>query len=182
MKVFPSLQLAMPQVDLQEVMDYLRNNTERRTYPLWQQDDCLCFVARGREYRSEFHSNPSFEMQYSLKGLLNLHWRTPEGKEQISVVPEGHCLYQPPMVPHSPRFGPDAFQLVVERKRRPGEIDKFHWYCPSCDHRLHEEVFIVSDYGSDPVSRAYDNFFNSLDFRTCKKCGTVMPAPGEAKA
>lgn len=177
MKMFPSLQLQMPQVDLQKIMDYLSNNTERRTYPLWQEDECLCFVARGREYRSEFHLNPSHELQYSIKGDLNLHYRTPDGKEHIAVVPEGSCLYQPPMVPHSPRFGPDSFQLVVERKRRPGEIDRFHWFCPSCDHLLHEETFVVGDYGVDPVSRAYGNFFNSMEFRTCKKCGTVAPAP-----
>ena len=96
-------------------------------------------------------------------------------KEHIAVVPEGHCLYQPPLVPHSPRFAPDAFQLVIERKRRPGEIDRFHWFCPKCDHRIHEETFVVSDYGADPVSRAYDNYFNSLEFRTCRKCGTVAP-------
>ncbi|MGV3570661.1 MAG: 3-hydroxyanthranilate 3,4-dioxygenase [Ramlibacter sp.] len=173
--VFATLQGRMPQVDLAEIMEYLRGTNERRTYPLWQEDDCLAFIARGREYRSEFHLNPSFEMQYSLKGPLNLHWRTPEGKEQVSVVPEGHCLYQAPMVPHSPRFGPDVFQLVIERKRRPGEIDKFHWYCPMCDHFLHEETFVVADYGADPVSRAYDNFFSSMEFRTCKQCGTVMP-------
>jgi 3-hydroxyanthranilate 3,4-dioxygenase len=36
---------------------------------------------------------------------------------------------------------------------------------------------VVSDYRLDPVSRAYDNFFRSEAFRTCKKCGTMMPAP-----
>ena len=177
LKSFPSLQLTLPQVDLQEIMDHLRHNTERRTYPLWQEDECLCFVARGRKYRSEFHLNPSHELQYSIKGELRLHWRDPQGKEQVSVVPEGHCLYQPPMVPHSPRFGEDAFQLVVERKRRPGEIDRFHWFCPSCDHLLHEESFVVGDYAADPVSTAYRNFFESEAFRTCGECGTVMPKP-----
>ena len=109
--------------------------------------------------------------------IVRSNYRTPEGAEKVAVVPEGHCLYQPPFVPHSPRFAPDAFQLVVERKRQPGEIDRFHWFCPSCDQRLHEETFVVSDYGADPVSRAYDNFFGSLEFRTCKACGTVAPAP-----
>src|SRR3954470_10721694 len=104
---FPSLKQFMPQVDFQEIMDYLSGTNERRTYPLWQQDDCLAFIARGREYRSEFHINPSFEMQYSLKGPLNLHWRTPENEVRISTVPEGHCLFQAPLVPHSPRFAPD---------------------------------------------------------------------------
>ena len=36
---------------------------------------------------------------------------------------------------------------------------------------------VTRDYGADPVSRAYDNFFGSEEFRTCKKCGDVMPAP-----
>jgi 3-hydroxyanthranilate 3,4-dioxygenase len=27
------------------------------------------------------------------------------------------------------------------------------------------------------VSKAYKNFFDSEEFRTCKACGTVMPAP-----
>jgi 3-hydroxyanthranilate 3,4-dioxygenase len=34
---------------------------------------------------------------------------------------------------------------------------------------------VVIDYGADPVSRAYDRFWNNMDARTCKKCGTVMP-------
>ena len=28
---------------------------------LWQSEDTLMFIARGREYRSEFHINPSDE-------------------------------------------------------------------------------------------------------------------------
>ena len=113
---------------------------------------------------------------HSLKGDLPLHYRTPDGVEKIVTVPEGSCLYQPPGVPHSPRFAPDAFQFVIERQRRPGEIDRFHWYCPSCDNFLHEETFVVGDYGVDPVSRAYDNYFGSEEFRTCDKCGTLAPA------
>ena len=66
-KLFPSLQLPLPQMDLQVIMGHLAHNTERRTYPLWQDEECLCFVARGREYRSEFHINPSHELQYSIK-------------------------------------------------------------------------------------------------------------------
>jgi 3-hydroxyanthranilate 3,4-dioxygenase len=172
MMPFQTLGLPLPQVDLQEVMHYLTHNTHRRTYPIFQHEDCLCFVARGRAYRSEFHLNPSYELQYSLKGLLNLHWRDPAGARQISVVPEGHCLYQAPYVPHSPRFDEQSFQLVVERMRRPGEIDRFHWYCEACDHLLHEEVFTLANYDNDPVSRAYENFWGNDTFRTCRHCGT----------
>ena len=166
----------MPNVDLDWVMRHLAE-TGNRTYALWQAPESLAFIARGREYRSEFHINPSHEVQYSIKGDLHLHYRTPENEEKVELVPEGSGLYQPPFVPHSPRFAPDAFQFVIERMRRPGEIDRFHWFCPSCDNFLHEETFVVDDYKKDPVSRAYDNFFGSEEFRTCKKCGTVAPAP-----
>jgi 3-hydroxyanthranilate 3,4-dioxygenase len=166
----------MSTIDMQGLMRHLLE-TGKRTHQLWLTPESLGFLARGREYRSEFHVNPSYEIQYSIKGDLNLHYRTPEGVEKIAFVPEGQCIYQAPRVPHSPRFAPDSFQLVVERARVPGEIDRFHWYCPSCDNFLHEETYVVDDYKSDPVSRAYDNFFQSLEFRTCSKCGTVAPAP-----
>ena len=39
-------------------------------------------------------------------------------------------IYTPAGTPHSPRFAPDAYLLVVERKRREGEIDRFQWFCP----------------------------------------------------
>lgn len=174
----PYAPLHMPNLDLEAVMKHLLE-TGRRTQQLWINEESLAFLARGREYRSEFHINPSYEIQYSLKGDLNLHYRTEQGEEKIAFVPEGSCLYQPPCVPHSPRFAPDSFQLVIERARKPGEIDRFHWFCPKCDHFLHEETYVVDDYKADPVSRAYDNFFTSETFRTCKQCGHVMPAPAE---
>jgi 3-hydroxyanthranilate 3,4-dioxygenase len=86
-------------------------------------------------------------------------------------------IYTPAGTPHSPRFAPDAYLLVMERKRREGEIDRFQWFCPSCDALLHEVRCVVSDYREDPVSRAYETFFDSEDARTCKKCGNVMPKP-----
>ncbi len=149
----------------------------KRVSVLWQEPDQLTFVARGREYRSEFHINPSDEIMYMIRGEMKLHIRTPEGKEEIVTIPEGGLNFTPSGMPHSPRFPPDAFALISERKRRPGEADRFRWYCPKCDALLHEETFIVSDYRADPVSRAYANFFDSEEHRTCKACGNVMPAP-----
>ena len=149
----------------------------RRVSVLWQHDDTLVFLARGREYRNEFHVNPSDETMQMIKGEMRLHYRTPEDKEEVAVIAEGSVIYTPAGTPHSPRFPPDAFALISERKRRDGEIDRFHWYCEKCDTLLHEESFVVEDYALDPVSKAYKNFFDSKEFRTCKKCGEMMPAP-----
>jgi 3-hydroxyanthranilate 3,4-dioxygenase len=167
---------SMPIVDLLAEGRKLRD-TDKRVSVLWQSPDSLCFVARGRDYRSEFHINPSDETMYMIKGGMRLHYRTADGKEGIAVIPEGSMIHTPAGTPHSPRFPSDAFALISERKRREGEVDRFHWYCLKCDNLLHEETFIVRDYAEDPVSKAYKRFFDSAEFRTCKNCGDVMPAP-----
>jgi len=168
--------LPMPIADLQQISDQLAESGER-VHVLWQQPGSLAFIARGREYRSEFHIDPSDEMMYMIRGEMNLHFRSPEGKEDIDVLKEGSIVFTAAGIPHSPRFPPDAFLLVMERKRLKGEIDRFHWFCPNCDAFLHEETFIVEDYRLDPVSLAYKNFFESEEFRTCANCGNIMPSP-----
>ncbi|MGH7873745.1 MAG: 3-hydroxyanthranilate 3,4-dioxygenase [Candidatus Binatia bacterium] len=165
----------MPVVDLLEEGRILAA-TGRHVSVLWQHADTLVFLARGREYRSEFHTNPSDETMQMIKGDMRLHYRLPDGKEASAVISEGSIIYTPAGTPHSPRFPADAFALISERKRRAGEIDRFHWHCAKCDALLHEERFVVEDYGLDPVSKAYKRFFESEEFRTCKKCGAVMPA------
>jgi 3-hydroxyanthranilate 3,4-dioxygenase len=55
----------MPIVSLADQMQQLAD-TGKRVSVLWQEDDTLAFVARGREYRSEFHINPSDEVMYPI--------------------------------------------------------------------------------------------------------------------
>ncbi len=131
---------SMPIVNLAEISQQLAESG-KRVRVLWQHDDTLAFVARGREYRSEFHINPSDETMYMIKGEMRLHYRTPEGKEEIAVIAEGAMIYTPAGTPHSPRFPPDAFALISERKRRAGEIDRFHWYCQKCDNVAARRAF-----------------------------------------
>jgi len=166
----------LPVLDLGEISKAL-GDRGKRVEVLWQHPGSLAFLARGREYRSEFHINCSDEVQYMIKGTMKLHYRTPEGEERVALIPEGSVNYIPAGVPHSPRFPPDAFALIIERQRVAGEADRFQWYCNACDNLLHEETFIVADYRTDPVSKAYQRFFDSVEARTCKKCGEVMPRP-----
>jgi 3-hydroxyanthranilate 3,4-dioxygenase len=67
--------------------------------------------------------------------------------------------------------------LVLERPRRPGEDDRFTWFCASCGAELHRKVAHVADYRADPVSRAYEEFYGSESSRTCGRCGHVTPRP-----
>lgn len=144
---------------------------------LWQAPDTIAFVARGRKGRSEFHSDPSDEVMYMIKGVMDLHYLTEAGEERVAVVREGEIIYCPAGVRHSPRFSPDSFLLVLERKRRPEEKDRFYWYCEKCRTPLHEAVRHVADYREDPVSRVYEEFYSEEKHRTCGKCGHVTPRP-----
>tara|TARA_B100000686_G_C16787668_1_gene976354 strand:- start:2008 stop:2520 length:513 start_codon:yes stop_codon:yes gene_type:complete len=166
--------LPMPISNHKKICEEL-SQTKKHVKVLWQTADTLMFIARGRAYRSEFHINPSDETMTMLKGNMKLHFRKPEGGEGIAVLREGETIYTAAGIPHSPRFPENAFLLVGERKRRMGENDVFQWFCPSCDNLIHKESFLVDDYTKDPVSRAYDNFFDSLDARTCIDCGEIHP-------
>ena len=171
-----NLPFRMPIVDLLATAREL-GQSGRQVQVLWQEDESLAFVARGRDYRSEFHINASDELMYQIKGTMRLHYRTPEGKEEVAALDTGSVIFTPAGTPHSPRFPGDAFALIVERRRRPGEIDRFQWFCPGCDALLHEERFVVEDYRADPVSQAYRNFYGSEAARTCARCAQVMPKP-----
>ena len=84
----------MKAVDLGQVMSSIRGSGRPNTV-LWQAPDSIAFVARGREFRSEFHTDPSDEVMYMLKGDMNLHYRTPDGDEKIAVIREGQIVYCP---------------------------------------------------------------------------------------
>jgi 3-hydroxyanthranilate 3,4-dioxygenase len=144
---------------------------------LWQTPDTIAFIARGRQGRTEFHTDPSDEVMYMIKGDMNLHYRTPQGEEKIAVVREGEIIYCPSGIPHSPRFSRDAYVLVLERKRRADERDKFSWFCESCGGKLFETIKHVTDYNADPVSRVYEEFYSSDKHLTCSSCGHVTPRP-----
>ncbi len=117
---------AMRAMDLDQITKLIAGAT-RPINVLWQTDDSIAFVARGREGRSEFHVDPSDEVMYMIKGDMNLHYRTSDGEEKVAVIREGEILHCPAGTPHSPRFAPDSFVLVLERKRRAAEQDRFLW-------------------------------------------------------
>jgi 3-hydroxyanthranilate 3,4-dioxygenase len=163
-------------VNLSAVMDAVRG-APKPVNILWQQPDTIAFVARGREHRSEFHIDPSDEVMYMLKGKMDLHYLTPEGEHKVAVLNEGDIIHCPAGTPHSPRFAPDAFLLVLERKRKTDEQDRFLWFCENCNTKLYETSKHVPDYREDPVSRVYEEFYSDRSRLTCPNCGHEVPHP-----
>ena len=144
---------------------------------LWQEEESMAFVARGRVGRSEFHVDPSDEVMYMLKGEMELHYLTPEGERKVATIREGEVIHCPAGTPHSPHFSPESYVLVLERRRRPDEQDRFLWFCERCNTKLYETTRQVSDYREDPVSRVYEEFYGDPAHLTCPSCGHVMPPP-----
>jgi 3-hydroxyanthranilate 3,4-dioxygenase len=144
---------------------------------LWQERDNLAFIARGRPGRSEFHIDPSDEIMVMLKGEMELHYLTPQGERKVATLRQGEMLHCPAGLPHSPRFPPDAVLLVIERPRKPGEVDRFLWLCECCEKQLYEAAREVADYRSDPVTSVYDEFYGTPGQRSCSHCGHVAKRP-----
>jgi len=63
--------------------------------------------------------------------------------------------------------------------KAPGGIDRFLWFCEKCRALVYEAAFEVRDYAENPVSAAYREYYGSLEHRTCKACGHVMPTPDD---
>jgi 3-hydroxyanthranilate 3,4-dioxygenase len=66
--------------------------------------------------------------------------------------------------------------IVIERRRRSGELDGFSWYCEKCGNRLYIERVAVTNIETQ-LPAVFQRFFSNPEHRTCKICGTVMAAP-----
>lgn len=165
-------------INLGQIADAVKNATKPVSI-LWQTEDSIAFVARGRVGRSEFHIDPSDEVMYMLKGDMELHYLSPEGERKIAPIYQGEVLHCPAGTPHSPHFSPESCVLVLERKRRPGEVDRFQWYCDACGAKLYEASREVTDYRADPVSGVYEEFYGDPAHLTCPSCGQIKVNPAD---
>ncbi|MFB3083018.1 MAG: 3-hydroxyanthranilate 3,4-dioxygenase [Gammaproteobacteria bacterium] len=157
--------------NLKQWVDENRGNWgQRRT--LWEDSDFIAFVTRGPNSRTDFHINPGDEIFCQLEGELNLHYMTPEQKHEIAVMKEGELFLLPANVPHSPRRGEGSWTFVIERRRRPDELDRFVWYCEKCGTKLYETTIRFDD-PTDAVKRANDSMKTNKEMRKCPRCGEV---------
>jgi 3-hydroxyanthranilate 3,4-dioxygenase len=140
-------------------------------------DDFLVMVVGGPNQRTDFHVDPYEEFFYQIKG--NMHVRTMmDGKPRDVHINEGQMWVLPGNVPHSPQR-PEAgsIGLVIERVRKEGELEKFHWYCFECHHLVHEVELQVRDIVAD-LPPVFTAFYEDESARTCGNCGALHPGKG----
>ncbi len=148
---------------------------------LWEDSDYLTFLTRGPTTATGFHMNPFDEIFYQFEGELNFHYVKEDGERTLLVARPGDWFLLPARVPHSPRRPEGSWTLVVERRRGPGEVDGWAWYCERCGAQLYQ----TEDRSGGPGDfnagqpRAFlaeaEQALGALG--TCPRCGETAPRP-----
>jgi 3-hydroxyanthranilate 3,4-dioxygenase len=142
---------------------------------VFQDSEFIIMVVGGPNSRRDFHVDPGEEFFYQLEGGITLA-TVQDGKRVDIPIGEGEIFLLPPGMPHSPRRPANTIGLVIERMRRPDELDGFQWYCENCGAKLYEEFVAISNIETQ-LPPIFERFFASREHRTCRQCGTVMDRP-----
>ena len=138
---------------------------------IWPDSEFIAFVS-GANSRNDFHINPGEEIFVQLKGEIRVDLQI-DGKRVINPVGEGEVLLIPPAGCARPRRPADTWGLIVERKRKPGELDGFAWHCEQCNTKLRTVEFQLQDIEKQFAAMLRD-FDADEAARTCGNCGAVL--------
>ncbi len=122
---------------------------------VYEDAEFIIMVVGGPNSRKDYHFDEGEEFFYQL---------------------EGEIFLLPPRVPHNPIRGENTVGLVMERKRREGELDGLMWFCENCNEKLYEEFFVLLDIMTQ-FQGVFRRFYENEELRTCNNCGTVMQPP-----
>ena len=138
-------------------------------------DDFIVMVVGGPNSRKDYHYNETEEFFYQMEGDIVLKI-IEDGKPVDIPIREGEIFLLPPKVPHSPQRPANSVGLVMELNRKNAEKDGFLWFCESCNNKLYEEYFELTDIVQQ-LPPLMKKFYDSEDLRTCSNCGSVMERP-----
>ena len=147
---------------------------------VYRDSEFIIMAVGGPNSRKDFHVDPGEEFFQQIEGEMVLRV-VQDGRISDVPIRSGEILLLPAGIPHSPQRFADSVGLVIERRRKPGELDGLQWYCENCQRLLYQEFFALTDIETQfpPV---FSRFFGSLSLRTCRHCGTVMEPPSTAAA
>lgn len=134
--------------------------------------DFIVMIVGGPNARKDYHYNESEELFYQLEGDIVVKIQE-DGKAVEVPIRAGEMFLLPGKVPHSPIRSEGSVGLVIEKVRKGDEKDGLLWFCDSCNHKLHETYFTLSNIEKDFLPR-FQAFYASEDLRTCTKCGHCM--------
>ena len=142
---------------------------------VYKDAEFIVMVVGGPNSRKDFHYNESEEFFFQLEGDIIVTIQE-DGKAIEVPIKEGDIFLLPPKVPHNPIRFKDTIGLVMERRRREGEMDGLLWFCEKCNTKLYEEKFILNDI-STQFQGVFAKFYSSDELRTCRACNYRMEPP-----
>ena len=139
---------------------------------VYEDTEFIIMVIGGPNTRKDYHIDEGEEFFYQIEGDITLKVMDNAKPKDINIR-EGEIFLLPPKVPHSPQRPANTVGLVIERRRREGELDGFQWYCDKCNTKLYEEFFQLTDIVAQ-LPPVFDRFWRSEKNRTCNQCSAVM--------
>ncbi len=137
---------------------------------IWENREFIVMVVGGPNERTDYHVNEGEEFFYQLEGNMNLRIMR-EGRPHDIAIKAGDIYLLPRKVPHSPQRPANSVGLVVERKRLPGELDGFIWFCPQCFTKVYDEFFPLTNIVTQ-LPPLFERFYSDPQKSTCSRCGT----------
>jgi len=142
---------------------------------VYEDTEFIIMVVGGPNTRKDYHIDEGEEFFYQLEGGIVLRIME-DGKPRDIQINEGEIFLLPSKIPHSPQRFENTVGLVVERKRRKGELDAFQWYCDECNELLYEEYFQLTDIVKQ-LPPIFEGFWNNNTARSCKSCSAYLEKP-----
>lgn len=174
--------LTFPLVHLQK---WIASNSKNLTPPVSNKQlftgakDVVLFVSGGPNTRNDYHVNPTEELFLQVKGDIAVRIRPLDGsKPHDVVVKEGELFMLDRWVPHRPQRPKGTVGLIVEFPRPEGQLDGLRWYCPECDHLVHEARWQLKKIDEDLKLIMNDFWDGPAERRTCRNCSHVIERAG----
>jgi 3-hydroxyanthranilate 3,4-dioxygenase len=147
-------------------------------------DDVIVFVSGGPNTRNDYHVNPTEELFYQVKGDIAVRVRPLDGsKPHDVIIKEGELFLLPRWIPHRPQRPAGTVGLICEFPRgvdaegKP-QMDGLRWYCPKCDHLVHEARWVLRKIDED-LKIIMEGFWGGpVENRTCRQCGHIIERAG----
>lgn len=139
---------------------------------VYKDTEFIVMVVGGPNTRKDYHVDEGEEFFYQLEGDMTLRIMEDGAPRDVSIR-AGEIFLLPPRVPHSPQRRADTVGLVIERRRREGELDLFQWYCDDCHAKLYEEAVQLSDIVAQ-LPPIFERFWSSEANRKCDDCSAIM--------
>jgi len=142
---------------------------------VYEDAEFIIMVVGGPNARKDYHFEEGEEFFYQVEGDITLKVIN-NGEQKDIPIREGEIFLLPPKTPHSPQRPANTVGLVVERKRLEGEMDAFMWFCESCNAKLYEEFFPLTNIVDD-LPPILNRYWENEEHRTCDECAAVMEKP-----